>query len=318
MLLINGKIQTIDCWISVSCILMLSIYKVSISNQLGLGLEKDIVISGIRCVVQLTLLGYVLKPVFENDKPIFVFGLGFLQAIIATLEVTWNRANYRHPNMYFSVFGSIMFCTFATASIGNAFAIRAEPWFSSREFIPTLGMVMGMSMSNAAVGLNNLMSQIIDRKEKIEMYLAFGASRWEASKSVAVEAIKMALLPPLSRMSIIGLISIPGMMTGQILGGSNVEQAAHYQQVITFITNASACLTTTSCVMFAVMSVFDGRARLRTDRVVKTIRQKKAPINVSTSIMDCFRWLGNILTIQSCRKLSSSNDDADEQEALLA
>ena len=161
------------------------------------------------------------------------------------------------------------------------------------------------------------MSQMIDHKEKIEMYLAFGASRYEASKPVAVEAIKIALLPTLNMMSVMGLINIPGMMTGQILGGASVENASRYQQVITFVLNASACLTTTLCVMFAVASIFDSRSRLRTDLVVKKIRQKEAPINISASIIDCFRWMGNILTIQSCKK-SSTVDDDDEQEALLA
>ncbi|KAH6585733.1 hypothetical protein BASA50_001068 [Batrachochytrium salamandrivorans] len=245
-----------------------------VSLYFGLGLEISILVSAFRCVVQLTILGYVLKPVFDNDHPIFVLSLSVLLVLIAVVEIVWGRTPYRHQFMFVSVFLSILASTFTTGFIGNAYAIRAEPWFAAQQFIPTLGMVLGNSMSSVAVGLSSVMTQLIDQKDRIEIYLSFGASRWEAARPVCVEAIKLALLPALNSMSIMGLVSIPGMMTGQILGGSSVQNAVYYQQVITFMISASCCVATVTSVIASVFVVFDDKARLRIDRVVKNQRKK--------------------------------------------
>ncbi|KAL2915102.1 hypothetical protein HK105_205426 [Polyrhizophydium stewartii] len=261
-------------WENVGIASLLLLVNGALSLYFGLGLETSIAVAAVRCVVQLSILGYVLKPVFEMDSPLLVLAMALALAIIAVCEVVWARTPYRHNLMFVTVFVSILGSTMLVAFLGNAYAIRAEPWYSPREFIPTLGMTLGNSMSSIAVGLSSVMTQLVVQKDSIEMYLAFGASRWEAARPVCIEAIKIAMLPAINSMSIIGLISIPGMMTGQILGGSSVENAARYQQIISFMITASCGLSTVCAVLAAAFIVVDDKARLRADRLVKNDRKK--------------------------------------------
>lgn len=117
------------------------------------------------------------------------------------------------------------------------------------------------------------------------MYLAFGASRFEACKPIAKEALRLALTPNINQMrydnftrspvttylclclSVLGIIAIPGMMTGAILGGSSVEQAARLQMVIMFMISSSAALSSIVTTVLALAVVVDGDHRVRSDRI---------------------------------------------------
>jgi len=101
------------------------------------------------------------------------------------------------------------------------------------------------------------------------MYLAFGASRFEACRPIAVEGLRLALVPTINQMSVIGLISIPGMMTGALLGGASVDQAAKLQMVIMFMINASATLAAMVCTVLALSITVDPEHRVRNDRILK-------------------------------------------------
>jgi uncharacterized protein (TIGR00245 family) len=157
----------------------------------------------------------------------------------------------------------------SVAVLGNAFAFGTNPWYNSRQFVPTFGMVIGNVMTSTAIAISTYLSSIVDRKERIEMFLAFGASRWEASKPIAIEAIRLGILPGINSMAIIGLISIPGMMTGQILSGSSVDNAVKYQEIIMFMICSSSCISVILTVMMATFVVFDEHNRLRLDRIQK-------------------------------------------------
>ncbi|KAI9197377.1 uncharacterized protein BJ171DRAFT_520104 [Polychytrium aggregatum] len=245
-----------------------------ISLWFGLGLERTLLVSALRCIVQLTIMGYVLEPIFSNDGPLFVFPFAFLLMFVSAIEIVYNKSKFRHDWMFGSVLFSMVLSTGMVNYIGNAYAIGAAPWFGAREFIPTLGMLLGNSMAGVAVGLNSTMSQLTDKKERIEMYLAFGATTWEAARPVAIEAIKLALLPTLNAMSVMGLISIPGMMTGQILGGTPIADAVRYQQIIMFMIVASCSIATVVTVLVCIYVTFDQKSRLLVDRIKKVERKR--------------------------------------------
>ncbi len=112
--------------------------------------------------------------------------------------------------------------------------------------VPIIGMILGNAISAIGVGMNTVQKEFAENRDKVETYLAMGASRFEACKPIAVEALTLALLPTVNQLrwgfksgneltlSVIGLISIPGMMTGAIIGGQSVEQAARLQMIIMF------------------------------------------------------------------------------------
>jgi hypothetical protein len=123
-----------------------------------------------------------------------------------------------------------------------------------------------------------------ENRDKTETLLAFGASRFEACRSLAIDALRMALLPTINsmryvcsspinqlayryRFSIIGIISIPGMMTGAILGGADVQQAARLQMIIMFMISASTALSCMIATCFALSVCVDSEHRIRSDRI---------------------------------------------------
>lgn len=124
-----------------------------------------------------------------------------------------------------------------------------------------------------------------ENQDKVETYLAFGASRFEACKPIATDALRLALTPNINQMrysscslpvqrtntshSVLGIIAIPGMMTGAILGGSSVQQAARLQMVIMFMISASTALASISTTILALSVVVDTEHRVRTDRLDK-------------------------------------------------
>ncbi|RIB25300.1 UPF0014 family [Gigaspora rosea] len=213
-----------------------------ISLWLGLNLERSLIVSAIRCVIQLTIMGLVLEDVFRLRHPVVVFGMIFVLVFLGASEIVLNKSKRRHVGMYISVLFSLGMSTIMVGTIGSRFAMHHEPFWDPKVFIPTMGMLLGNCMSAIAVAVSYALEQFSEQKEKIEICLAFGASRWEAGRSVAAEAIRLAMLPTINAMSIIGLISIPGMLTGQLIGGAPIMDAIKYQQIIMFMISASSAL----------------------------------------------------------------------------
>lgn len=183
-----------------------------VSIWFGLGLESEYLISALRCVIQLSILGQVLQPVLErgDQQPLFTFGLAGLLMLLAVIEVVFNKSKITFKHIFPVTLISIVLSTGTVSFLGIRFALGAVPFYSARRFIPMLGMLLGNSMSAVAVGIGSALKQLTSGKEAIEMRLAFGGSRWEVSRQVAVESTKVALLPALNSMSVTGLISIPG------------------------------------------------------------------------------------------------------------
>lgn len=151
-----------------------------------------------------------------------------------------------------SVLTSSGISTLVISIVGARWAMKQKPFWIPEVFIPTMGMLLGNAMSGMAVALGSCLSSVSQQKEQIETYLSFGASRWEAGQSIAVEAVRLSMLPTINQMSVIGLIAIPGMMTGQILGGAPVSNAVKYQQIIMFLISASTALGVLSAVVVSM------------------------------------------------------------------
>lgn len=138
---------------------------------------------------------------------------------------------------------STIFSTFFIGIIGTRYAINEKQFWLPELFIPTVGLLLGITSGAMAVGLTTCLKKAGEESEQIETYLSFGATRKEAGRSIAKDAIRVALLPTINRMSVAGLITIPGAMTGQILGGAPIMSAVMYQQIITFMISATSSLS---------------------------------------------------------------------------
>ncbi|KAJ3290695.1 hypothetical protein HDU79_003013 [Rhizoclosmatium sp. JEL0117] len=269
---------------------LLILVNAGISSALGLGLSVPLFVAAIRCVIQLYVLGLVLKPAFENESILLVIGLSIAMTTISAVEICFNKTKSRYFYMFPTVWICIVTSVFLASFLGNAFAIQAAPWYEARNYIPILGMLLGNALSAVALGLNSTLTQLESHKDRIEMYLSFGASRWEAVHPIARDAIKTALLPTITQMSVMGLISIPGMMTGQILGGAKIDDAVRYQQIILFMITAGSSMAVTSSVLSCLWICVDEECRLRLDRIVKVDKKKKA-VGVLEWISGVWRYL---------------------------
>ncbi|KAG8799935.1 hypothetical protein FRC16_004069 [Serendipita sp. 398] len=188
--------------------------------------------------------------------------------------------------MFPSVLLSMLSSAIPVSILGTRFAMGYDPWWQPAAYIPVVGMLCGNTISAIVVSTTSILRDVKDNRDKVEMYLAFGGSRWEACKPIATDALRLALTPTLNQMrrvlstqflpyfslvaltySVIGLISIPGMMTGAILGGSSVEQAARLQMVIMFLISAATALAAIMATGLACAIVVDEEQRIRDERV---------------------------------------------------
>jgi putative ABC transport system permease protein len=229
------------------------------SRRLGLALERTVLVAALRCAVQLSLLGYILVPIFRLNAPPLSLAWTALMAAVASLEAS-ARPALRYASMRRHVFCAVLVSGFTALFWGLFVVLRTG--LEAQYLIPLMGMLLGNTSSAVAVALGAVTSGLADGAAAVEARLALGASRWEATHAVLRSACHLGLTPVLNGMSIMGLVSIPGMMTGQILGGTPPALAARYQIVVMFLIASSAALSVTGAAALAVSACTDGAHRL--------------------------------------------------------
>lgn len=201
------------------------------SVRLQLDLEHDIIWGTIRTFAQLFLVGYILKYVFQiNNAAIIMLvftGMIFFAAYTIKGLVKEKSVPYLIPT-----FLSMLISYMVVTIVVTAFIVQAEPWYKPQYFIPLGGMVIGNSMSAIAISLERIFSDVRKRGDEIEMYLSLGATHKEATGHILREAIKAGMIPSINSMMAVGIVFLPGMMTGQILAGADPILSIKYQIVV--------------------------------------------------------------------------------------
>ncbi|CAO3600271.1 unnamed protein product [Absidia cylindrospora] len=192
----------------------------------------------------------------------------FILILLTTVETVFNKSD----NSFHGIFMSVFLCTLVSIMmvgvLGIRFAINKVPLWSPEVFIPTIGLLLGLVVNAMAMSLNTLVTGLVNSSgDRVEALLAMGATRWEATRTLTQESVRLAMLPSIQRMSIAGLIVIPGAMAGQIMGGSSVTNSLRYQQIIFFMITACSCLAVMSLVTLVRMILLDNRHRLRRERI---------------------------------------------------
>ncbi len=239
-----------------------------ISLVLGLRIERTLAVAALRTVVQLTLLGWILAPVFATAHPLLVAGIVGVMVTVASVEAV-RRSRRGFAGLLPRAFATILISAGATVVVGNAVLIGVDPWWAPRYLIPLLGMILGNTLTGLSLGVDRLLAGLDEGRERVELRLARGATAWEAALPAVQEAIRAGMTPILNSMAVVGLVSIPGMMTGQILGGTPPDLAARYQILIMFLIAAATALGVTGGVLLSVRALFDDRGRLRVERLTR-------------------------------------------------
>ena len=236
---------------------------VVIDRYLDTKLLKNTFISMIRMVVQLIFIGVYLAWIFELDNVLLNFLWIFVMAAVA------NTTILNHTGLKLKKFFLINYVVLITTVLViqgmflTVFDIKTI--YSARYLIPLEGMVLGNILRCNIIGVERFFSEIKKRRDEYYLYISLGAESDEAVKSFWQSAYVTALKPQLASLATIGLVSIPGMMTGQMLGGSDPATAVKYQILIMLAIFTSASFSVFTSLYLLKSKVFDSFGRIVDD-----------------------------------------------------
>jgi putative ABC transport system permease protein len=237
-----------------------------VSLGLRLGLGRRLALASVRTVVQLLLVGYVLQTVFDLGHVAAVLGMALVM-ITAAARAAVRRPSRTFGGAFVRAFATLLLSGLAVTVTVTAVIIGTDPWYAPRYFIPLLGMILGNGLTGVALGLDTLLAGLAERRHLVEADLALGATAWQAARPQAQEAVRRGMIPIINTMMVVGIVSLPGMMTGQILAGADPAEAVKYQIVVMFMVAAATSLGTIGVVMLAVRRLFTAHHQLDIDAV---------------------------------------------------
>jgi len=240
----------------------------ALSLALDLNIHRRMLVAAARMVVQLSIMGLVLIALFKTVSP-YLTGLAMLgMALFAGREIA---ARQERPLAGWWSYGLGTACITTASMLVTVFALtvslKAHPWYDPRYAVPLLGMILGNGMTGISLGIHNLTTGLANRRGAVEAQLMLGADRRTALGPVIRQALGSALMPIVNSMSATGIVSLPGMMTGQILGGVPPGDAVKYQILIMFLIAGATGIGAVAAVVGSAYRLTDNRHRLRLDRL---------------------------------------------------
>jgi putative ABC transport system permease protein len=255
-------------WSSLVIAALLILINGAISVALKLKLEKKLAIAATRTVLQLLAIGYILGWVFEVNRWYVVVGIMTLMTLVAG-RAAGERGAWHYKGMRGDAVSSVFVSSWLVTAIGLFVIMRIHPWYEPQYVIPILGMILGNTLTGVAMGMDRITSELQARREQIETLLAMGATRWEAFRPAAQNAVRAGMMPVINAMAVVGIVSLPGMMTGQVLAGQSPDKAIRYQIVIMFLISAASGLGTVSAVLMAYKRLFSPEHRFLYWRLIE-------------------------------------------------
>jgi putative ABC transport system permease protein len=162
---------------------------------------------------------------------------------------------------------SMFLSSFSITLLALHLVVRVDPWFTPQYLIPLLGMLLGNTMSGIAIALDNLTQNAWQQRGNIEGRLILGHDWNSAINGIRRDALRSGLIPIINAMAAAGIVSLPGMMTGQILAGSPPLEAAKYQIMILLLIAVGTGIGAIAAVWIGSRHLFDERQRLRLERI---------------------------------------------------
>lgn len=198
----------------------------------GISKEKELLISSIRMTLQLVLAGFVLVYIFEQPSPWVTLAIIILMEAFAVHTVIQKYRKTISPQLKKVIALSMFLGTISCLLFFLLVVVRISPWYNPQYFIPIAGMLIGNSMTGVSLGTKSLIESMTTQRSWVEEALVLGATPKEATKNIINSTFDGAILPTLNSMMGMGIIFLPGMMTGQILSGVSPLTAIAYQIAI--------------------------------------------------------------------------------------
>lgn len=249
--------------------LMLSLVFVAAAGAASLvhrlGLERDLLWGTLRTFAQLFVMGYALKLIFGLESALLVVGV-YVGMILFAGKIVHGRVKERSIPFLLPTMGAMLGSYLLVTIVVTGLIVGAQPWWKPQYFLPIGGMVIGNSMNALAISLERLFSDLRARRDEVEMRLSLGASSQEASHEIMKGALRAGMIPSINSMMGVGVVFIPGMMTGQILAGADPLLAIRYQIVVMLMLVGSTALGSLLVVHLARMRCFGPGHNLRLPR----------------------------------------------------
>ncbi|MBZ5752273.1 MULTISPECIES: ABC transporter permease [Metabacillus] len=225
----------------------------------GLKREKRIIISTARMTIQLILVGYILTYIFEKPNPYLITLIVLFMLIFAIFNTYKQVAKPISKKLKRIIAMSMTAGSLITLLYFNFVVIHFQPWYEPQYLIPIAGMIIGNSMTGVTLGVKSLLEGIQREKHLIEGALMLGASPEKSTKSIVNSAFDSAILPSINSLVGMGIVFLPGMMTGQILAGISPLTAIEYQIAVLLGITGSVALTVMIFTYFGYKTFFNDR-----------------------------------------------------------
>lgn len=236
--------------------ILLVFLNIALVLVLKLDLAKTILVATVRSTLQLFLLGLLLNWVFLQNSPlVIIFTAIFMIAVASHTAI--GRTQYRFKGIYPCTILAITFSLLFTTGFGILVILRPDPWYNPMVTVPILGLVIGNSLSGISLSLDNLIQSCVTHKIAIETKLALGATKWEAVHEAIKASIQKGLIPIINSMMVVGLVTLPGMMSGQLLAGANPGVAVQYQLLVLILILTCSVLATITTVLLTFRRLFN-------------------------------------------------------------
>lgn len=237
--------------------------------RLKLGIGTQLIIAGCRTTAQLLLVGLILKKVFEYAELHWVALIALLMLTVASWEILARQKRKIKGWWGFWVGAfSLFVSSFLITMIALFFIIKTDPWYTPQYTIPLLGMLLGNTMNGIALGMDRFVQTAWQLRTVIEQRLMLGQTAMESICEIRNESMRAGMIPIINAMAAAGIVSLPGMMTGQILAGSEPVEAVKYQIMIMFLITAGTGFGVMAVLHMLSKHLFDDRERLRFDKLI--------------------------------------------------
>jgi putative ABC transport system permease protein len=240
----------------------------AISIAFGLKLERSLALAAFRMVVQLTLVGFALRLVFEQTSPAWTALIALIMVLVAGFDLYQRKGQPRGGWRAYGLGNTTLLLVGGLATLyAVAVVVRPSPWYAPRYVLPILGMVLGNTLTSVSLALQAMSEGALRERNAIDARIALGATRIEAFAGVLQPALRAATTPLLNTMAVAGIVALPGMMSGQIMAGADPAEAAMYQIMIMFVLAGASALGALAAALGSVLLMTDRRHRLRLERL---------------------------------------------------
>ena len=240
-----------------------------ISIAFKLGLAKKLLFVSLRMVAQLLLVGLLLNWIFALSSPWLTGLVALAMGLFAGREIRARQERRLTGIWGYSIgTGAMMFSGILVAVVALTTQIQPDPWWSPRFALPLFGMILGNTMTGVALALDTLAMTVDRERTAIEARLLLGMTRWQAMRPFVQQSLRSGFMPIINAMAAMGIVSLPGMMTGQILSGVDPQEAVKYQVLIMLLIGGATGLGVIGATLASTFRLTDNRHRLRLDMLV--------------------------------------------------